>query len=123
MAGRRSRADDVGMTPQDPPTATPGPAPNRLTRPAGDRMLLGVASGLARHFDLDPALVRIAFAVLALFGGTGVLLYVIIALVVPADDAPAAGPEVSRRNKILVATLVLLAVVTLPWHGLGFLYA
>jgi phage shock protein PspC (stress-responsive transcriptional regulator) len=59
---------------------------NRLYRSRDDRMIAGVAGGVAEYFDLDPSLVRIAWAVLAFVGGFGVLLYIVMAIVVPEDD-------------------------------------
>ena len=38
-------------------------------------MVAGVAAGIGRYFDVDPVIVRIAFIVLSVFGGSGVLLY------------------------------------------------
>jgi phage shock protein PspC (stress-responsive transcriptional regulator) len=61
--------------------------PRRLTRPAHDRWLGGVASGLGEYFDLSPTIYRIAFVALALAGGTGVLLYLAAWLVIPEDGA------------------------------------
>ena len=49
--------------------------PRRLVRRTDDRMIAGVASGLADLFGLDPVLVRIGFVVLAFAGGAGVVIY------------------------------------------------
>ena len=49
----------------------------------GDKKLFGVCSGLANYFDLDPTIMRIIFIVALLFFGTGLLLYLILALVMP----------------------------------------
>jgi phage shock protein C len=64
----------------------------RLYRSYDDRVLAGVAGGMAETYDLDPALVRIGWVVLALLtGGTILVAYIVIALVVPLapDDQPA----------------------------------
>lgn len=53
----------------------------KLTRKDGK--LLGVCEGLGDHFDLDPTIVRIAFVLLFFFAGGGVLLYLILALIMP----------------------------------------
>jgi phage shock protein PspC (stress-responsive transcriptional regulator) len=63
---------------------------NRLYRSRDDRMIAGVAGGVAEYFDLDPSLVRIAWALLALVGGFGVLLYIVMAIVVPDEGVGAA---------------------------------
>jgi phage shock protein C len=67
----------------------------RLFRSRDDRMVAGVAGGLAEIWDLDPSLVRIVWAVLAIVtGGLAFLVYIVMAIVVPEDEpAPwAAGP-------------------------------
>lgn len=50
-------------------------------------MLFGVAGGMARFFDIDPSIVRILWALLALAGGAGLVLYIVAAIVIP--EAPA----------------------------------
>jgi phage shock protein C len=57
----------------------------RLYRSRSDRMLFGVAGGMARYLDLDPAIVRIVWALLVLAVGAGLLLYVIAAIVIPEE--------------------------------------
>ena len=50
-----------------------------------DKKLAGVCAGLAEYFDLDPTLVRVAYASLTVFsaGFPGVLLYIVLAIVMP----------------------------------------
>jgi phage shock protein C len=64
----------------------------RLFRSRDDRMLAGVAGGLAELWDADPSLVRVVWAILVpLTGGFALLAYVIMALVVPEEgDEPVA---------------------------------
>lgn len=57
----------------------------RLYRSRTDRQLAGVCGGLANYLEIDPTMIRIAFVLLALFGGPGLLLYIIMALVVPEE--------------------------------------
>lgn len=57
----------------------------RLCLSSSDKKIAGVCGGFAKYLDIDPTLVRIAYAVLVLFGGTGVLLYIICALVMPEE--------------------------------------
>src|SRR5689334_12195430 len=69
---------------------------DRLYRSRDDRMLFGVAGGMAEWMDLDPAIVRLVWALLILAGGVGLLLYIIAAIVIPeapylADQAVAPG--------------------------------
>ena len=55
----------------------------RLYRNTDDAVIAGVASGLAAFFGIDPILVRLIFALTVFFGGTGILLYLILWLVMP----------------------------------------
>jgi phage shock protein C len=49
----------------------------------GEKKIFGVCSGLANYFDVDPTIMRVIFLV-ALFGfGTGLLVYIILAIVMP----------------------------------------
>ena len=57
---------------------------NRLYRSRHDRMLAGVAGGLAEMWGADPSLVRVIWALLVIFtGGLAFLVYIVMALVVP----------------------------------------
>jgi phage shock protein C len=59
---------------------------DRLYRSRSDRMLAGVAGGVADRFDLDPAVVRIGWAILILpSGGIFLLIYIVMAIVVPLE--------------------------------------
>jgi phage shock protein PspC (stress-responsive transcriptional regulator) len=64
------------------------PGRTALRRPFEDRMLAGVAAGLARYFGVDTTIVRIAFVVLTIVGGgAGVPLYLAAWLLIPEDGA------------------------------------
>ena len=72
----------------------------KLYRSRKDKMLGGVAGGLAEYFDIDPTIVRIIFVVALFVGGGGFLAYLIMWIVVPEEpfvivtpDASAAQPE------------------------------
>lgn len=55
----------------------------KLYRSNTNRKLCGVCGGLAEHFDIDPTIIRLIFVFLTLFGGGGLLIYLICALVIP----------------------------------------
>jgi phage shock protein C len=57
----------------------------RLYRTRDGRIVAGVCAGLAAYFGVDPTLVRLAFALLTVFGGIGVLLYLGAWVVVPDE--------------------------------------
>src|ERR671919_153869 len=65
----------------------------RLLRSRDERVLAGVAGGIAAYLDVDPTLVRVGFVVAALFGGLGVAAYLILAVVTPNDDGSGAPAE------------------------------
>jgi phage shock protein C len=58
---------------------------DRLYRSREERVLFGVAGGVAEWLDIDPAIVRIVFALLVLTLGAGILLYIVMALVIPEE--------------------------------------
>ena len=62
-------------------------AEKKLMRSA-NKMLAGVCGGLAEYWDLDPTLVRVGYAALTIFNAAfpGVLLYIIMALVMPQAE-------------------------------------
>jgi phage shock protein PspC (stress-responsive transcriptional regulator) len=88
-----------------------------LVRSKSDRWLGGVCVGLGRYFDLNPAIYRIAFVVLALAGGTGILLYVAAWLVIPeegaGDSIAAAELRKHRDHPKRLLGLALLAAIAL----------
>lgn len=77
-----------------------------LRRSSTDRHVAGVAGGLGRHLDVDPVVLRVAFVVLAFFGGAGLLLYVAGWLFVPRDDTGEATISLDARSRTVVLVLV-----------------
>ena len=66
---------------------------NALRRSRGNRWLGGVCGGLAQISGLAAWMWRLIFALLALFGGTGVLVYVLLWILVPEEEAPLGGNQ------------------------------
>ena len=94
-------------------------APRRLLRSRKDRMFFGVAGGLGEYLRIDPTLVRLGFAVAAFFGGFGVLGYLVMAVVVPADDG-SGHPSRGRPPTAAIVLLVLVALIALPGPFFGW---
>ena len=84
----------------------------QLHRSSQDRLLCGVAGGLAESFKVDPTLVRVGFVALCfLSGGTAVLLYIVLALILPREGAGATAPaEVMWGNVRSILSEVMAAV-------------
>ena len=57
-----------------------------LYRSRSDRQIAGVCGGLAEYFAVDATIVRLLFVAFALLGGPGLVLYIIMAIVVPEED-------------------------------------
>ena len=59
----------------------------RLRRSTTDKMLAGVAGGMAEYFEIDPVFVRIGWVIFGL-AGMGIILYIALALITPAGPVP-----------------------------------
>src|SRR3954469_23698475 len=117
-------------TPPDAPSG-PGPGPaddhgpratrdevrdlGRLRRSTTDRKVAGVAGGLARHLDIDPVILRVAFVVLVFFGGAGLIAYGACWLLLPEDGSPRTPLGLDDRNRgiALIGAGILASVVLL----------
>ncbi len=65
------------------------PTYKQMFRSKSDRMLFGVCAGIAKYFEIDPVLVRVLFVISAFFGGFGVLVYIVLAIVMPEEGKEA----------------------------------
>lgn len=57
----------------------------RLFRSNTNRVIAGVAGGLSEYFNIDPLVIRLIFIFLAIFGGSGILIYLIMWLLTPQN--------------------------------------
>ena len=64
-----------------------------IRRSTSDVKLAGLCGGIARHWGIDPVLVRVGWALLALSGGLGVVLYLAGWLLLPADGQETSPAE------------------------------
>src|SRR4030095_8515370 len=72
---------------------------NRLYRDSSDKILGGVCSGLANYMNVDPAIVRILFAIITFGGfGLGFLLYILLWIILPTKDLEVYGGKRLFRN-------------------------
>jgi len=102
-----------------------------LYRSRTDKVFGGVAAGIARSLNTDPAVIRLVFALLIIFGGSGLLLYLILWIAIPlfiqtvlifwlgyglarllklryVDAAPAAMIGASNHFEVAIATSTML---------------
>lgn len=59
----------------------------QFTRSKNDKMIAGVCGGLARYFNIDPAIVRLLFVLAVALGGASPLVYVVLWIVMPEEPA------------------------------------
>ena len=71
----------------------------KLVRSRNDRIIAGVCSGLGEYFSIDPTLVRLLFVFTALFGGPGLIAYLIFWVVVPLE---AEGQSVVDSSPVVI---------------------
>lgn len=74
----------------------------RLVRSQSDRMLFGVAGGLAEYLNVDPVIVRLLFVLLTLAGGPGIIVYLVMAIIMPQESAPQPKAHVFDEEEIVV---------------------
>ena len=101
-------------------------APRRMYRSNTQRVVAGVCGGLGDFFAIDPVWFRVGFVVLALGGGSGILVYLLMWLIVPQAPDGYVAPTTGRGslNGAAVAGVVFMTVGTValvntvaPWLG------
>ncbi|NUN08799.1 MAG: PspC domain-containing protein [Ignavibacteriaceae bacterium] len=58
----------------------------KLYRSRKNKIVAGVAGGIAEYFDIDPVFVRIGFVLLTVFHGAGLIIYITCAIIVPKEE-------------------------------------
>lgn len=105
----------------------------RIYRSRKERMIGGVAGGIAEYFDVDPVVVRFAFIALTLFNGVGVVLYIVGMIIIPEQvlnpdvfsesSVPGAmametpGNEKRGRFSIILGLSLIIAGVLFGMHN------
>jgi len=124
----------------DPPTGElpppPGPpARGQLRRSSTDKMVGGVCGGLAEYSGIDPLLWRVGFVALAFAGGSGLLVYLLLWLLMPsgsaapgrtapldriADRRAAAGPRSPVPGVTIAGLLIVIGALVLVTRFTGW---
>lgn len=101
-------------------------ADRRLYRSSTQKVIGGVCGGLGDYFAIDPVWFRIGFVVLAIAGGSGVLIYLLMWLIVPPQPDGYVAPATGRGSVTGVAVIgvvfmvvgtVALVNTAAPWMG------
>jgi phage shock protein C len=95
--------------------------PRLLRRSRTNKVIAGVCGGIGRYLGVDPVLIRIAFVVLAIAGGSGFLLYILSWILMPeerpGEDLGETQPSSGESMRLIVGgTLIAVGVILL----LGF---
>lgn len=104
-----------------PPPVSPEEVTRRpvlLRRSKTERVVGGVAGGLGRYLGIDPVILRIAFVLLAISGGSGVLLYLIAWIAIPEEkEGDPVGESLQRDSYtgrlIVGGTIILVGSILL----------
>ena len=102
-------------------TPPPPPTQRRLARDPDDQVVAGVCAAMGRYTGTDPVLWRVTVAVLAVFGGAGVVLYVLGWLLIPKVGEPESWAERNLRDPdrgLSVVGIVLLVITSVLVLGL-----
>lgn len=73
--------------------------PKRLFRSKKNRIIAGVCGGLGEYFSIDSTIIRIGFVVFALLWGSGILVYLVMAIVIPLEGKDELQPQIGSRVK------------------------
>ena len=71
-------------------------------RKRSDQMIFGVASGIADYLNIDPVIVRLLFVLMALTGGHGILVYLVLTIIMPEEGAPVGKAHVFDEEEIVI---------------------
>ena len=55
----------------------------KLTKSATNRMICGVCAGIGEYLGVDPTVIRLLWVLLTFFGGSGIIAYIIAAIIIP----------------------------------------
>ena len=58
----------------------------RIYRSSTNNMICGVCGGIGEYFNIDPVIIRLLMVIFCLAGGSGVIAYIIAAIIIPGDD-------------------------------------
>jgi phage shock protein C len=99
--------------------------PKRLFKSRTNKIIAGVCGGLAEYFDVDPVIMRVLFVLLAFFGGSGLILYIACAIIMPKRvidlagmEAPAESQSTNARKLFGIALIIGGAIVLFSNLGL-----
>ena len=85
----------------------------KIYRSKKDRILFGVCSGIAKYFKVDQTLIRIIFVVAVVLEPKFILIYLILAIIMPEEEREHAEGEVKRSKMLLPYVLIAFGTLIL----------
>ncbi len=73
---------------------------SQIYRSETNKVVAGVAGGLGEYFNIDPTIIRIIFVLLTIFGGSGILIYLILWIVIPSENSSEKLSTESIKNNL-----------------------
>lgn len=112
---------------------------NKLYRSTSNKVIAGICGGLGDYFNIDPAILRVVFVLITIFGGGGILIYLVLWVVMPQEGKTMkAGEdyikdnveEIKTRSKEIagkdhrpfLGIAIVVVGLTLLFNNLGFHY-
>ena len=96
----------------------------RLYKSQYDRMIGGVAGGIAEYLKVDTTIVRIVFVLMSLFGGTGLIIYIAGLLIMPESKLKIRSEKsakIKRNNTGFWGVLLIIAGLFFILPDMGFM--
>lgn len=73
---------------------------SKLVRSETDRIIAGVAGGIAKYFNVDTTLVRLIFVLITVFGGSGILIYIVLWIIIPRESYAGLSTDESIKANV-----------------------
>ncbi|MFI0417819.1 PspC domain-containing protein [Spongiactinospora sp. 9N601] len=111
MADRKTLRDAPPVAPPPPPPEAPE---HRMTRPVDGQLVAGVAKGIAQQLNLDPVVIRLAFVLLTVVNGIGIVAYAALWLFTPRRPYEGVPPQ-RDWSQIAAFTAIGMALMAFGW--------
>jgi phage shock protein C len=98
----------------------------KLYRSQVNRLIGGVCGGVAEYFNIDPNLVRILWVVLALFGGSGIIIYIASLIIIPNNpdqSIPETRENIIKDKPLFWGSLLIVIGAFLLFRQMGIFYS
>ncbi len=91
--------------------------PKLLYRSKTNRVIAGVAGGIAEYFHIDPVLVRLLFILLLFAGGMGILIYLLAWILIP-ENSKASEPLKETKGSVVIGMILLMIGIVFLFRNL-----